>query len=318
MATVAHPDTPRARGDHDAPHMSPVTPAEDVRSILINRVSWGAVFAGAALGLVAQLILNMLGVGVGASTLDIAAGDSPDAATFSLGAAIWWTVSGIIAAFIGGFAAGRLSGQPKESSAGWHGFVSWAVTTLVVFYLVTSAAGALIGGAFSTLGSALGGAGRVAATAAETAAPALANANDPFAAIERQVRGGGDPAAAMDAAVASLRAALAGDGAQAQQARDRAAEALAQAQGIPVEEARSRIAQYEQQYRQAVESAKAQATQAADTAADAVSRAALFGALALILGAIAAWFGGRAGTVDPTMTVGAIGRRAEEPRSTLG
>ena len=33
-----------------------------------------------------------------------------------------------------------------------------------------------------------------------------------------------------------------------------------------------------------------------------MSRGALFGALGLILGAIAAWFGGRAGAVDPTIT----------------
>ena len=34
----------------------------------------------------------------------------------------------------------------------------------------------------------------------------------------------------------------------------------------------------------------------------AVSRGALFGSLALILGAIAGWFGGRTGTVYPTLT----------------
>ena len=63
-------DTPRNRGNADAPHMSPVTPAEDVRSIAINDISWGAVLAGVVVALVAQLILNMIGIGVGASTLD--------------------------------------------------------------------------------------------------------------------------------------------------------------------------------------------------------------------------------------------------------
>jgi hypothetical protein len=41
---------------------------------------------------------------------------------------------------------------------------------------------------------------------------------------------------------------------------------------------------------------------AAQTAATAVSRGALFGSLALVLGAIAAWLGGRMGAVDPTLT----------------
>ena len=44
MAKTPQPDTPRSRGDTDAPHISPVTPAEDARTILLNRVSWGAVW----------------------------------------------------------------------------------------------------------------------------------------------------------------------------------------------------------------------------------------------------------------------------------
>ncbi len=51
-----------------------------------------------------------------------------------------------------------------------------------------------------------------------------------------------------------------------------------------------------------MDQARQQATQAADAAARAVSRGALFGSLGLLLGALAAWFGGRAGAVEPTLT----------------
>ena len=99
MATKhIEPDTPRNRGENDAAHMSPVTPAEDARTIILNKVSWGAVLAGVVLSLVLQLILNLLGVGIGAATLDPAGGDNPSASGFSIGAAIWWTLSGGIAA----------------------------------------------------------------------------------------------------------------------------------------------------------------------------------------------------------------------------
>ena len=295
---VDRPTTPRNLGDKDAPHLSPVTPAEDARTIMLNRISWGAVLAGVVTALVTQLILNMLGIGIGVATLDPATGDNPQASTFSIAAGVWWTVSGIIASFAGGYVAGRLSGRPKESTAGFHGLTAWAATTLVIFYLLTSTLGSLLGGAYNTLSSAVGGLGR---TAVQTAAPALAQNPDPFAAIEQQVRGasgGNDPAQLRDTAISSLRAALTGDQAQAQQARDRAADALARAQNIPPEEARNRVAQYEQQYRQTVDRAK----QTADTAAKGVSTAALLGALALILGAVAGWFGGRSGAVDPTLT----------------
>jgi hypothetical protein len=251
----------------------------------------------------------MIGVGIGAATLDPATGDNPEASTFSIGAAIWWTLSGIIAAFAGGYAAGRLAGKPKESTAGWHGLTSWALTTLLVFYLLTTTVGSLIGGVFSTISSAAGGLGRTAATAAQAAAPALAQANDPLAGIEQSVReatGGNDPAALRDAAVAAVRAAVTGNPEQAEQARERAAQAISRAQNIPIEQARAQVQQYEQQYRQGVDQAKQQAARAADAAADAVSTGALFGAIALMLGAVASWFGGRAGTIDPTLTSGRL------------
>src|SRR3712207_4796344 len=215
-----------------------------------------SVLAGVVTALVTQLILNMLGIGIGVATLDPATGDNPQASTFSIAAGIWWTLSGIIASFAGGYLAGRLSGRPKESTAGFHGLIAWAATTLVIFYLLTSTLGSLLGGAYNTLSSAVGGLGR---TAVQTAAPALVQNPDPFAAIERQVRdasGGNDPAQLRDTAITSLRAMLTGDQAQAQQARDRATAALARAQNIPPEEARNRVTQYEQQYRQTVDRAK--------------------------------------------------------------
>ena len=278
---------------------------------MINRISWGAVLAGVVVALVAQLILNMIGIGIGASTLDPGAGaaENPSAQGFSIGAGIWLLVSGIVAALAGGFAAGRLSGKPQESTAGWHGLTTWALTTLVIFYLLTSTIGGLVGGAYRGLANAAGGvtsaAGGAVQTAAQTAAPSIASGADPFAAVERSMRGaagGNDPAALRDGAVAAMKAAVTGDQQQAAAARDRAAEALAKAQDIPVEQARTQITQYEKQYRDGVETAKREATEAAAVAAKAVTRGALFAAIALLLGAVAGWFGGRMGAVDPTIT----------------
>ena len=297
-------DTPRSLGDRDAPHLSPVTPEEDARTVLLNRISWGAVLAGVVVGLVVQLILNMIGVGLRRHIHPMTS-DNPDASAFSIGAAIWWTISGIIAAFAGGLAAGRLAGKPKESTAGWHGLTAWALMTVVIFYLLTTALGGIIGGVFSTISGAAGGLGRTAATAAQAAAPTLAQANDPLARIEQSVReatGGNDPVALRDAAVSAVRAAITGNSDQAQEARERAAQAISKAQNISIDEARAHVQKYEEQYRQAVEQAKQQAAKAADATASAVSKGSLFGAIALILGAIAGWFGGRAGTIVPTLT----------------
>ena len=300
-------DTPRSRGDAHAPHISPVTPAEVLRSIALNRISWGAVLAGVVVAMVAQLILNMIGIGVGASTLDPRAGanENPSAEGLSIGAAIWWTASGIIASLLGGFAAGRLCGKPKEATAGWHGLSAWAATTLIIFYLLSSAIGGVVGGAYRGLTGVTGGIASAAGGAIQTAAPSLAASADPFSSIEQSIRGVAgtdDPTALREAAIAAVKAAVSGNEQEAAQARTRAADALAKAQNIPVEEARTRVSQYEQQYRQAVDTAKQKTTEAAAVATKAVSRAALLGALALVLGGVAAWFGGRMGAVDPTIT----------------
>ena len=234
--TADQPDTPRNRGDDDAPHFSPATPAEDQRTILLNEIAWGAVLAGVVVALVTQLLLNMLGLGIGIATLDPGTGDNPSATSLSIGAGIWWTLSGILASLVGGYAAGRLSGRPKEATAAWHGLTAWAFTTLVIFYLLSSTVGGVLGGVYNTVSGAIGGLGRTAAATAGAAAPALSQVADPMAAIETSVRdasGGNDPAALRDAAVTAMRAALTGDQAQAQEARERAAQALARAGTSP-------------------------------------------------------------------------------------
>jgi hypothetical protein len=286
----------------DRPTTQP-TWERDVLSIEVKRVSWGAVLSGVVVALVVQLLLNLLGVGVGVATLDPGMADNPSAGAFSIAAGLWYLGAGVIAAFAGGYIAGRLFGGPDRTTSALHGLTSWAVTTLVVVMLLTTAVGSIIGGVFSGVSGAIGGVGQSALSAVQVAAPRFAAAADPFGAIEAQLReGGNDPAALRDAAIASVRAALTGEEAQAKEARERAVEAVARAQNIPPDEAQKKFAQYEQQYRQAVDQGKQQAIEAAKTTTKVVSRGALFSFFALVFGALAAWFGGRLGTVMSPLT----------------
>jgi hypothetical protein len=306
---MAYP-TETSRQNHRSPPLaSEVAPADDIRTIMLNQVAWGAVFAGAVIGLVMQIILNMVGLGVGLSTVDIAQGDAPSVGSMSVGTGVWFVISGILAAALGGYIAGRLSGKASQSTTAYHGLISWAVSTLTVVYLLSSAASGMIGGAVSTASSALSGAGKALGgtvqTAVQTAAPSLNNVADPMGAIESKVRsasGGQDPAALREAAMTAVRAALTGDPAQQAAANDKAAEALAKAQNISQDDAKAQLAQYQQQYKETVAKSREQAKQAADTAAKRVSQGALFGALALLLGAMAAFFAGRASAVTPTVS----------------
>ena len=82
--------------------------------MMLHSVSWGAVFAGAVASLITQVILNMLGLGIGLSTVDPMGNGTPEASSLGIGAGLWFVVSGVLAAIAGGFLAGRLSGKPSS------------------------------------------------------------------------------------------------------------------------------------------------------------------------------------------------------------
>lgn len=270
--------------------------ADDAHVIMLNKVSWGAIFAGVVVALITQVLLTMLGAGIGIATLDPGTPDNPAASTFSIGAGIWYVLAGIIAAYVGGYISARMSGKTIATTGALHGLTTWAVTTLLVLYFLTSTVGAIVGGAFSGVASVIGGVGQAAV---QTAAPMLANSN-PLDAIESQVRASGtDPEALNAAAVNSVRALMTSDAAGADAARQQAAQALSTARGIPLDQAAQQVTQMEQQYRRTVDNAKAQAAAAADTAASIASAGSILAFIALVLGAIAGWLGGRSGVVHP-------------------
>ncbi|RYE76981.1 MAG: PhnA-like protein, partial [Hyphomicrobiales bacterium] len=72
---------------YDRPVVAPAVPTG------LRRVSWGAIFAGAILTLVIQIMLSLLGVGIGLATLDPAGNGSPDAATLGSAGGIWTIVT---------------------------------------------------------------------------------------------------------------------------------------------------------------------------------------------------------------------------------
>src|SRR5256885_5421315 len=111
-----------------------------------RRVSWGAVFAGLAIGLAIQITLSLLGVAVGASTIDPLRGDTPGKG-IAIGAGIWLLISGLISTYIGACIAAHLSGAVNKSDRMLHGLMTWGAATLLTAFLLSSALGNLLGGA---------------------------------------------------------------------------------------------------------------------------------------------------------------------------
>ena len=128
------------------------------------RISWGAIFAGAVMALVTQLAFSLLGLGLGASALNPY--DENPAGGLGMGAAIWTLLSVLISLYTGGYVAGRLAGMPRAQDSMLHGLVTFGLTSLLGFYLLTSGIGKVIGGAGSLVSSVVSSATHAAGDAA--------------------------------------------------------------------------------------------------------------------------------------------------------
>jgi ElaB/YqjD/DUF883 family membrane-anchored ribosome-binding protein len=140
-----------------------------------RRISWGAVFAGVLVAIVTQMLLTLLGLGIGLSTIDPLEENNP-AAGLGTGAAIWYGVSTLLSLFVGGWVAGRLAAGPRTFDNTLHGVLTWALTTLLTFYLLTTVVGRIIGGVTRFVGGTLSTVGSAVGTGAAAAAPELGDA----------------------------------------------------------------------------------------------------------------------------------------------
>jgi hypothetical protein len=120
-----------------------------------KRIWWGAIFAGSIITLLVSFMLGLLGIAIGAATVDFRNGISSEGAGRS--ALIWWLVITLVAYFCGGCVAGRLAGVLRRGDAMLHGIVTWGVVTIAVIVLVGSAFGGIMSGMTNFLAGGLQG-----------------------------------------------------------------------------------------------------------------------------------------------------------------
>lgn len=141
-------------------------------AIVGRRISWGAILAGALLAIVLQLALSLLGLGIGLGTIDPLQEQNPMAG-IGIGAAIWWLVTSLGSLYLGATVASRLAGIPRPKDGLLHGLLTWALVTLLTFYLLTTAVGRVIGGVTGVAGRALSGVGSGISSVAPQAGDAI-------------------------------------------------------------------------------------------------------------------------------------------------
>ena len=140
-----------------------------------SAVSWGAILAGSTASAAATLVMVAFGIGVGFSVVSPWAEHGISATTFTIPAGIYLIVMAMIPATIGGYLAGRLRSQWQtvheheryfRDSA--HGFLVWALATVVCAAVLGGAFTHLLGGATAGLAPAVGVAADVAHKSAAT------------------------------------------------------------------------------------------------------------------------------------------------------
>lgn len=273
--------------------MIPTADSTYVDSQARSGVSWGAIFAGAAAAAALSLILVVLGAGLGFAASSPWANEGASAKALGISTIIWLLLTQILASGLGGYIAGRLRvkwanlhGDEVYFRDTAHGFLSWAVATLVAAMLIASTAGGLLS------------AGAQAGASAVGAAASMAPKGEPNSYfVDTLFRTDGPAAVGEDAAngVAAriLAKAVAQGGALEPGDRAYLAQLVAQRTRLSQAEAEARVDQVFAQ----VQQVKVQAQQAADTAAKVAAWTALWTFVALLCGAffasLAALMGGR-------------------------
>ena len=131
-------------------------------------VSWGAILAGAAAACALTLLLLSLGVGLGFAVVSPWGSSGVSSTSFEIGTGLYFIVMAMVSAGLGGYLAGRL----RRKSIGLetvevqfrdtaHGFLAWAVASIVGAMLLASPASSL-------LGSATGGAVQAAVSVSQS------------------------------------------------------------------------------------------------------------------------------------------------------
>jgi hypothetical protein len=207
-------------------------------------------------------------------------------------------MSSCVAIGVGGFVAAWLAGVEIRFDGVLHGLVTWGIATLLTLWLLTSAIGGILGGGFSALGSVASSAGSSVSDAAKPLAQAAGVSPDM---IQQQAQAylqpiNPDPAtmSPQDAqkAIATNLTTFAGGGTDAAAAKERIVNIMAAQMKISHDDAAKKFDDAQAKLRQTRDKAVQAAKDAADASASAASKASFGAFIVVLLGGLAAAFGG--------------------------
>jgi len=126
---------------------------------------WGAIIAGAVAALALQVVLMMLGAGLGLAIYNPLTDENP-IAELGTGAAVIQGLAAVVSLWAGGWVAGRFTGRAGRRIGSLHGFMVWCLATVTAILVTTVGAGWALGDLSKIVGGGLSAAGRPLAVAA--------------------------------------------------------------------------------------------------------------------------------------------------------
>lgn len=128
------------------------------------RIHWGGVWSGLLVTAGILLLLSVLGLAIGISTVDVGPTEDLNARGLATGAAIWSGVSLLIALFFGGMVATRGSMVFGRAAGFIEGMLLWVLTMFALIYMAASGVGMVTSGVMGALGGMAKGVSAVAVT----------------------------------------------------------------------------------------------------------------------------------------------------------
>ena len=281
---------------------APVTRAEPAGTA----VSWGAILGGAAAASALSLILLALGVGLGLSSISPWSYQSASATTLAAGTIIWLLVTALAASGLGGYIAGRLRSQWHDVDGDEahfrdtaHGFLAWAVATLIGAAVLSSAASSMLGTVAKAGATMATAAGASAMSGTGTSADASGPSVSYFVDMMFRSTKAADANSDMTGTLREARGILATSIASEMSSGDRVylGQLVASRTGLSQADAEQRVAQSATAARLAADAVAAKAKEVAEIARKATAYTALWVFISLLVGAfyasLAATWGGK-------------------------
>ncbi len=285
------------------PQSGTVMPTESSASA----VSFKSVIAGALAASAVTLVFTLIGTGLGLGMISPYPSENSSLTSIGVAAVVWLLVAQWVSAGVGGYLTGRLRTKWvgvrtdevffRDTA---HGFLGWALSTLIVAGLLSSIVGSIISAGSQATGAA---AGTVIAAGVGTAAAAGGNASSDFSldyftdSLMRPADPATPPTAQSDERVTAevsrilVNGAMAGEMPEAD--RTYVERVIAAKTGLSEADASKRL----DETLAAIKTARDKTQEAADTAKKAATTGALVSAAALLVGAfisaVAAAIGGR-------------------------